>query len=111
MLEKHGTILEKQDHFIQEQKAFNKTILKKLEKLETFQQEQKEINLKQREFNKIIIEKLEALELFNKKLFIAIENEIVDRLMAESDHLKTYTNKRIEAHTNPFQQELRGHFR
>ncbi len=44
-------------------------------------------------------------EQFNKKLFVFIENEIVDRLKWESDGLKGYADKKIRQHEMKFQHK------
>ena len=41
-------------------------------------------------------------EMFNEKLFVVIENEIVDRLVAEADGYKSYADERVEEHTVRF---------
>jgi hypothetical protein len=80
---------------LQKQEGFNKTVLNSLRELkdrvttlEVFTENQ---FTEQKEFN--------------EKLFVIVENEIVDRLKTESDYFKGYADGKIHTHEVKFRHE------
>ncbi len=90
---------------------------KRVGSLESFIEEQKKVNERQEVFNGKVIDFLQNQGAFNKKvetfqkdqmdfnekLFVVVENEIVDRLAALSDESKAYTDTKVQVHEEAFQ--------
>jgi hypothetical protein len=80
-------------------------------------EKQKEFNKRQRKFNQKIFDRVTALKvcmedqfekqrIFEEKLAVVIENQIVDRLCAENDLFKSYTDKKVHGHEVKFRHEV-----
>ncbi len=75
--------------FIQDQTTFN-------EKFTTFMQDQTTFNGKFTNF-------MQDQTTFNEKLFIVVENEIVDKLSGFTDGARAYADTKIEEHEESYQ--------
>jgi len=79
-------------------------------------EKQKQFNERQGKFNQKIFDRVTELKvcmedqfeqqrIFEEKLSVVIENQIVDRLSAENDLFKSYTDKKVHTHEVKFRHE------
>ncbi len=80
-------------------------------------EKQKQFNERQRKFNKKLFDRVTTLkvcmedqfaeqQVFEEKLAVVIENQIVDRISAENDLFKSYTDGKVKGHEVKFRHKL-----
>ncbi|GEM_PF-3547290 len=85
--------------------------------LEVFGEDQMQKWKKQEQFNDKLLDRVTTLEVFTEdqfaeqrvfeeKLAVVIENQIVDRISAENDMFKCYTDKKVKRHEVKFRHKI-----
>jgi len=92
----------KQEVFNNEQRATNLNIIQALGSINDFMIEQQKFNARQEEFNARQEEFNARQEEFNDKLWIVIENELMDKLAFFADDSKMYADKKLLNHEERF---------
>ena len=87
--------------FVGEQKEFNAKVSNFIEKQEEFNAKMNNFIAKQEEFNR-------EQDEFNGKLFVVIENDVVEQLGGYSDEVKVYADKKVGEHEEKYEHVSAG---
>ena len=95
-----------QEGFNRNQEGINQMLASAIQRQEEFNANVVAFIQRQEEFNANVVAFMDRQEEFNDKLFVVVENEIVDRLVAEDDSQKAYTDEKVEQHTQRYRHIL-----